>query len=447
MRRVFLFSPRSWILVFAMGLAPYLHLHAESLDGFYSMAKQRDATYLAAKAQRDADLNFRAIGRAGLLPSVNLSLSSGRAEYSRQDVGSAIDRSYTYAPKTWTLQISQTLFSAERLASATEGDLRALRAEAVFGDAGNELAQRLTRVWFNLLLDNAQIALAQAQQQSYASQKELAQRLRLAGVATLTDVEETSARLELASADLIAAQAAAKTHRLELLRIVGKDAAIPAGELNLDALDAMSLDPDVEAWLRDAREQSSAVLVQKITYQLAKAQLAKTRGGYLPTISLVASQQGAQTSSYAVTQERTGQLGVQLSMNLFDGGGLTAQVRQATSLVVKAEADLLAQQEDAALRASDAYTSFGASRERIIALGRAKAAATTTLLGVEMGQKAGLRSNSDVINAKQQLFAVTRDLVKERFVALQKYLELNLLAGRDATLVVDAVSRVIVVGP
>ena len=412
--------------------------HAQSLVQFFEQASAHDSAFASAKAQHQADTFYREIGAAGLRPSISVSGSLSAAEYQRQDLGATTTRSYDYRPESWSVQITQPIYSAERLANAAEGELRALRAAVVLKAAQQDLALRVAHAWLNFLLDLDQTTLAQAQLQSYLAQKDQAQRLRDAGIATRTDVEETASRAQIASADLAASQASLSVRRREFERVVG---APPPNALHPDALRfnlaALSSNMDVDEWVAVARVRSVVVMAQQLALEIAKTQHKKARAGFMPSLSVIASHQSSRSGNYFTASEATGQIALQLNMSLYDGGGTTAQARQAVALIAKAGSDVTAAQEDSAIKAADAALNVQASFERVAALENAIGAATVTLQGMEAGQKAGLRTNSDDLNAKQQLYAVRRDLARERYTLMSRNLELRLLAGQDIT---DAVA-------
>ncbi len=443
LRNNFLKLSRSSALIAALALGGTAQ--AQTLLQFFDMAAQYDKIFIAAKAQRDADIYYREIAAAGLRPSITLGAAVSTTGYRREDLGSSVVRDFNYKPETASIQLSQPIYNAERLAGAREGDLRALRAEVLFASAAQELALRVARAWFNYLLDINQLALVEAQLQSLQSQKLQAQRMRDAGMATRTDVEETASRAEIAVADVASARASLALRKREFARTVGTapppELAVP-DSARFD-MSAFSSTNTVDTWVGQARERNIVVHSQRLALDIARAQLSKARAGFLPSLAFVASYQNARTSNYFTTKEATTQFGVQLSMNLYDGGGTSAQVGQADALVAKASTEVLAAQDEAGIKAADAALSASASRERVSALEKALFAATVALQGMEAGQKAGLRTNSDVLNATQQVFSVKRDLARERYTLISRELELRLLAGDDAATAVATTARIL----
>ena len=350
-------------------------------------------------------------------------------------------KDFAYQPRSLSLRISQPLFDLERWAAYQEGDVRSARAEVVFADARQDLIQRLAGAYFNYFLANDTLELAQAQHAALGSQRVQVENLFKSGIAVLTDVEETKARQQLAQAQELSSQSALELRRKELGKIVGE---LPPRSLPARAVVPVLTPPEpgvMESWVDVARTQNLKVLAQRLAVDMAGHQLTRSRAPYLPTVSLVASRQRLDNPNYFTDKEATAEVGVQLSMNLFDGGGTTARMRQAVAQREKARQDLESLTRDAEIKASQAYLEIINGINQINALEQAVKSAETTLQGMEIGQKAGLRTNSDVLNAQQQLFSARRDLQKERYGYLINRLALQAAVGTLDEKEVEAIDR------
>jgi outer membrane protein len=123
-------------------------------------------------------------------------------------------------------------------------------------------------------------------------------------------------------------------------------------------------------------------------------------------------------------------LGFRLNVPLTDGGLTRSREREALALQEVQEADLQRAKAEAALAAQTAYLEWmGFTAE----LGALKAAEASSLVALEanlMGYEVGLKTNSDVLNVQQQLFAVRRDMVKARINTLLAWVRLKASVGK-----------------
>lgn len=418
----------------------------DTLMSLYRQALNNDADFAAARAAYEAEAESRSIGRAGLLPSVSLGASKTRDHLSRQEISGTqteYHRNARYEPTTVTLRLSQPLFDLARWAAYKEGDARSARAEVVYTDARQELALRVSQAYFNYLLAADNLELARAQKKALAVQQTQAEGLFKAGSATRTDVEETRARHQLAQAQELSAHSAVELRRKDLGKITGKQPPATPSAL-IVAPKLMPPEPaSIDTWVDAACSRNLKVLAQQAALQIASYQIDKTKASFLPSVSLVASRQHGRDTSYYIDRDDNSQIGIQLNMNIFEGGGNSAQHRQASALKEKTRHELASLTKEAETKASQAFLEILNGIAQIQALEQAVKSAEIALQGMEAGQKSGLRTNSDVLNAQQQLFSARRDLQKERYGYLIN--RLNLLAtvgGLDDT-EVESIDRMV----
>jgi outer membrane protein len=116
-------------------------------------------------------------------------------------------------------------------------------------------------------------------------------------------------------------------------------------------------------------------------------------------------------------------------MPLFSGGGIQAQVAESRAKRAKAQADLTAAQRQAALDARQAYSGVLSGVSQVQALETAVAAGQSAVKGNRIGYGLGIRINSDVLNAEQQLYSTMQDLEKARYDTLFQGLKLKAATG------------------
>ncbi len=386
----------------------------ETLKAHFYQALQVDPDYNSARASYEAERESLPLGRAGLLPSLDLSGYQYRTEYERRDLLTRADLNRTYDNNETTLRFAQPLFDMQRWSAYQEGELRAERAVIVLADARQDLMLRLAQAWFNYLLSMDTVDLAKTQSQALVAQRIRVENLYRGGSATVTDVEESRAREQLAAAQELAAKSAFETRKREFSKFTGV-MPVPSQRLTSTPLVNAPEPADVEQWVAAARAGNLKALAQQMAVAIAEAQLSGINARFLPSISFVASKQQGRDPNYFTASEGNTQYGVQLAMNLFEGGRTVAAKRQAAAQRDKARSDLESLQADAGVRASQSYFDLLNAKAQLAALEQGLRSAQISLVGMEVGQRAGLRTNSDVLNAQQQVFSTRRELQKERY--------------------------------
>jgi outer membrane protein len=402
--------------------------HAGSFEQMYRAAQIHDSVFAAARSQYQADVEHREIGRAGLFPSLSLGALLAQSQYDRSDLATPkISKSYNYGNQSISLRLTQPLFDLERWALWREGDNRAKLAEVAFADAQQELALRYARAYFDYLLARDSLELARAQKAAIAAQKTQTENLFKGGSATITDIEETKAKLQLAEADELAASNGIATRMRELEALVGK---LPTNLASVGVFKATGPDPsEIEVWIREARMRNYKVIGQQIAEEIANQQLERARSGHYPSASLVVSAQTGNEPNYFTNKETTGSIGVQLNIPLYEGGRISAQTRQAQAARERSRNELESAARDAEVKAGQYYLDLQNGVARMQAMDAAKRSSEIALVGMQAGQKAGMRTNTDVLNAQQQIYDVRRTLQKERYGYLINRMLLQSVVG------------------
>jgi outer membrane protein len=122
-------------------------------------------------------------------------------------------------------------------------------------------------------------------------------------------------------------------------------------------------------------------------------------------------------------------IGVRLNIPLFDGGLTSSKVRESLALQEQKEIDLQRMRAEAALSAETAYLEAAGFLAEAQALKAAETSGRVALEANQMGYEVGLRINSDVLNAQQQLFTTRRDLMRAQVDALVATLRLKASVG------------------
>jgi len=401
----------------------------------YRDALSSDSTYAAARAQVSASREKYPQALAGLLPVVNYTASKAH-----------INSSTDSDTRSQSLTLTQPLFRWTNWQTFEQGKLQAAQAETVFAQAGADLVIRVAQAYFDVLAAQDTIAFIEAQQKAITQQLEQAKRNFEVGTATVTDQQEAQARYDLAVAQEIAARADLENKRNALRQIIGKpvgDLRILPAKVVLSAPQPASADP----WVRSAEENNYNVTIQQFNQKIAEHETSKARGGHLPTLDLTASRNKNYQSYSSVTgtssNTNSSQIGVQLTVPLFAGGGTQSKVRETRALEDKAGQDLESARRSAAQSALQAFAGVQSGLAQVRALEAAEKSSQLALESNKLGYEVGVRINIDVLNAQQQLFQTQRDLAKARYDTLLNGLKLKAANATLSDADIEAINRLL----
>ena len=408
-------------------------LYAADLLEIYRLAQANDPTIDAARYSLAAAQQKVPQARAGLLPALSL---NGSDTYNKTDAvfGNATPVARDVHTWTWTLQLTQPIYRAQNIYAYSESGMQVEQARAQYALAEQELILRVTQAYFDVLVVQGSIEVADKQVKAAEEQVALAKRGFETGATAITDMHEARSRAELARAQRIAALNELETKHAELEKLVGQETRSLAG-LQAAVVLPRPQPSNVRDWIEHARENNPAVLAPRAAVGAAEAKVHKSRAEYAPTLDLVASY-GKNSSSGNVsspvnfeTRTESTQVGVQLSMPLFSGGGTNARVKEAIANVGRANAELESARRKSGTDARQAYAAVINGLAQIEALESAVEFSTSSVKGNKVGYKLGINMNIDVLNAEQQLYTAQRDLVKARYETLLQGHKLKAAAG------------------
>ena len=120
---------------------------------------------------------------------------------------------------------------------------------------------------------------------------------------------------------------------------------------------------------------------------------------------------------------------MQLTIPMFSGGSTGAKIKEAMANFYKAQAQLEAARRKASADAKQAFAGVMNGLAQIESLKSAVDSGVSAVKGNQVGYQVGIRINSDVLGAQQQLYTSRRDLVKAQYDVLLQGLKLKAAAG------------------
>jgi len=427
-------------LLFVVLLAVATPLRAEDLMQVYRLAQANDPQFAAARADYAANLEKAPQGRAQLLPTVDLSASTGETDLRSR--GPTVDGRFRFGTDTYSLNLTQPLYRRQNTASYRQGQFQANQAEADLQTARHDLMLRTAQAYFGVLAALDVLDYNRRERTSIERLLTLARRQFSVGAASLVDVHEAEARLDVARAQEIAAATDLEARREALRALIGTS---PGALARLKRLAPEPPAPaDAEQWAQRALSGNPAVLARNEALEAAKQELEKERAGHLPTLDLTASHGYSDAGGGALgywSEQRSNQVGLLFQLPLYQGGAVSSKVRETAARRDEAGSRLDQAKREAAQLARQYYAAVVNGIARLTALEQALAsnrrALETTLLGYERGQRTGV----DVLNTQRQLFATRRDLTAARYDYLNNRLRLLAAAGTLDEAELEAINR------
>jgi len=387
----------------------------ESLPDIVAAAQGRDPALQSASLNREAARQNIWIAGSRLLPQLSYQqLQQNTNQTTTQDTTLG-PQSRDFVGQSYNKQVNlrQGIFRPRDVEGYRQGHMQYSYGEQKYISAQADLWSRATGAWLDVLAARrmVEVYLVAVKSAGESSLQEV-KRYKV-GDGTKDSRAEAAAQFAQAKAMLLDAELNLKARERSYTLLTG---------LAPDSLAKRKLPIESAASFEDARRDELWGLVLSSAPELGAAQAAQdvslSRANqalydHLPTLDLVASSSSAQNDStntlgYRYTNR---QVGAQLVVPLFSGGGVDAGRRQAYASYEASVAD----RESLLMRMESQFMGDWAAQAGL--LERARAARSLVLAaqeqrsGAELGLAKGLRTWTDLSNADLLLARRSSDLV------------------------------------
>ncbi len=437
------------ILIFAGSIflsAPLAH--ATNLWQVWQLAKANDPAFREAQATRDASMEAKPEAWAQLFPSVSLTASRTKANSSSARLsffGSQVvpvNSTSNTTQNQWGAQLTQTLFNWQQFKAVQGADYSVAQAQATYEATQQNLMVKVAQAYFGVLNARDLLDADVANQKALAKQYEQAQQQYKVGLAAITGVKEAEAGYEQAKAQVIADRQSLAQAQEALRAITGEyitDLEAPRSRLPLNPPRPANTD----AWVNRALKENPNLAAAQLAQKVAQNQVSQQESGYMPQVDLVLQhthQSLSGDSSYAVpgqgatespasSQQTDNQIGVQLSWNIFSGGGTRATVNQYQYQADAAMAKEISERRSVEQQVRNAYLAVLSGIAQVQATRQSVAASQVSLQATEAGLKVGTRTVLDVLTSRKDLLSAQKSYYNARYTYLVSVLQLEQSAG------------------
>lgn len=391
-----------------------------------ALIEQALAANPGLRAAQQAVLQARALAdqsRAGLLPSADASASAQRA---RQGNGGGRNTFSTGLDARWELDLFGRLRAG---VAASEADLAA--SEAALQGARVSLAAEVALAYIDLRNQQQRLLIAQSNLESQRATLQITQWRRQAGLTTSLVEEQSRTQVQQTAAQIPQLTAGMAQSRHALAVLTGQaptalDSALattrllpePAAALVLRfPADTLRQRPDV----RQAQQQVKAALARVDQAQAARYPTLSLSG----SLGLGAATLGALSSGAAVAASVLGGL----SVPVFDGGALRAQVRGQTAALEQARASYQSTVLTALQEVEDALAALQGERQRLAELEQAAGAAANADLLAQQQYASGLADFQTVLETQRSLLSAQDGVASTRASLVQDHVRLYKALG------------------
>ncbi|OIQ82017.1 outer membrane protein TolC precursor [mine drainage metagenome] len=350
--------------------------------------------------------------------------------------GTTFSSHQVYGSDSDTFSIRQSVFNLANFASYKEAKATVAKSDALLAKDNISLISRVTGAYLDALQSTENIQYSQAQQASVQSQLSQAEQRYKLGMGTVTEVNEAKANLEDVKAKALEWVSNLEYSKRMLESLSG---VYPEGLqlLNVEKFPLHAPEPDiVDQWIEKAWENNPDILAARQDIKVAMGEITKNRAGHYPTLDLVASRSYTSSdTNYTIgSTYNSTDIGFQLNIPIYSGGHVDAAVLQASTKLDQANEILTVQQRTVEADVRKYFNAIINGISKIQALEESVKSNELAVVGTQKGYEAGFRTNVEVLNAQEKLFAAKRDLAHERYTLIYAQIQLKQSTGvlRDA---------------
>ncbi len=397
-------------LVTAMLVLATQAARAETLDSALVKAYRMNPQLNAQRANVRAADEGVAKAQAGYRPKLTASSNLGAENFNYRSPNPQFGTSLTQPrtiitdqrilPRGVSAQLTQTIFDsgatsnsvrqAESQVLAARENLRNIEETVLFSGA---------QAYMNVLRDTATLNLQKSNVDVLEEQLRQTRDRFNVGEVTRTDVAQAESRLEGAHSQVAAAEATLKGDIATYRQTIGVEPKTLAPGRPVDRL----LPPTLEGALKVAFAENPAIVAAFHNVDAAELQVKIAEAALGPTIALQGQVQQAYDNRVSNDQLFTASVTATLTVPIYEGGAVYAQVRQAKEAL--GQQRLVAEQTRDQVRqlVVSAWGNLDASKAQILAAQAQISASEVALNGVREEAKVGQRTTLDVLNAQQDL--------------------------------------------
>ncbi len=417
-------------------------VNAQDLLALYDLALQNNPQLKQAYANQLAVSETTNISLANFLPSISAvgqgmgnQLSNQRATYQGSGFQQYIDNSLT-------VNLLQPVFHWEHWLQLSQAENQFVQAEAAYHAELQTVIVKVVEAYFNVLSAADNVAFYHIEQQAIARQVEQAKQRFALGFVEVTEVREAQAAFDQVIASATAAEALVENQKEALIEIIGEQtlALMPLRPL----IPLVKPHPEsIEEWSKTSEVSNFKIISAFNQVEVARKTVDLQRNGHLPKLDVVASYGEFDTTSSFGLRGNTQNIGLKLSIPMYEGGAVNAKIRQANHRLVETQEILVAVKRAVNRQVKEAYRGMTTSISQVLALTTAVKSSELALEATQAGYEVGTRTLVDVLTEQRNVYRAKRDLSRARYDYLVNGVKLKHAASSLTQLDVEQLNHLL----
>ena len=402
---------------------------ANDLIEVFESAFISDPQLLAEAASQRAVSELDSQATARFLPQISISANNGKVR--RRSSAMTFGGNNEYNSHGYILSLTQPIYRLDSIIKSTQAQIAIEASQANYMIAEQDFLIRVAEQYFNFLARQDEVGFSAAKKEANTKQLEQVQLRFDLGLATITDLSESQAGLDLASADLMLAINAlgnSKEHLRETSGLYWDRLAPLQNEIPL-----VKPEPeDIEEWVKAALVKNPSLRVARKLKEDAEQVISLERSGHFPSLDIVGEKSYTSQSDSnfgGSTKVHQDALSLRFNLPLFEGGNVLSKTREARHRMDQAMQNEEKQRRLVIRKSREAYNGVVSGISRVKALRQALISGKQALVSTEAGYEVGTRTTVDVLNVRRDFFKAKIDYSSSLYDYILSSLRLKQSAG------------------
>ena len=402
---------------------------ASDLIEVFESALVSDPQLLAEAASQRAVSELDSQATARFLPQISISANNGKVR--RRSSAMTFGGNNEYNSHGYILSLTQPIYRLDSIIKSTQAQIAIEASQANYMIAEQDFLIRVAEQYFNFLARQDEVGFSAAKKEANTKQLEQVQLRFDLGLATITDLSESQAGLDLANADLMLAFNAldnSKEHLRETSGLYWERLAPLQNEIPL-----VKPEPeDIEEWVKAALVKNPSLRVARKLKEDAEQVISLERSGHFPSLDIVGEKSYTSQSDSnfgGSTKVHQDALSLRFNLPLFEGGNVLSKTREARHRMDQAMQNEEKQRRLVIRKSREAYNGVVSGISRVKALRQALISGKQALVSTEAGYEVGTRTTVDVLNVRRDFFKAKIDYSSSLYDYILSSLRLKQSAG------------------
>lgn len=398
---------------------------AQDLLESYQMALENNPTLKQVYFDKLAVGESRSQSIAQMLPSLSAvarttrnSLDNKKSTYQR----SGEQRYYTH---NFQVSLTQPLFHWEHWVQLQQSENKIAQIEANYLTEEQNLMLNVTKAYFAVLAAKADLEFTLAEKKAIADKQQKSQALFKEGWIAAASVYEAEAALDKAKANQISAENAVADAITKLTELTGGGEQAAISGLVKEVNPTSPEPANLSLWTEAAKENNFSIIAALNQVEVNRKAIEIQQSGHYPQLDIVGMYGKQDDNSVFGYRGNANNIGLQLTVPLFEGGKVLSKTQQAVYEFEAAKERLHKTEREVNRQVTISYRSVLTSLAQIEAFKTAVKSAAKAVEAVEAGFSVGRRTMQDVLNEQKKFYATQRDYSHSLFDYITNSIQLK----------------------